>query len=138
VETRAAKKVQATTVNRELTILKHMLKMAVKWELASTNPAAGVDPFPVQEGRIRFASEDEIPRAGSMQESSHVAVVASACCVGSHHRRTSRGTLGTKAFRNVTLKRRGRGLVPVGKKRREIRHLVKRKIGGAGRIELPI
>jgi hypothetical protein len=32
VETRAAKKAQATTVNQELTILKHMLKMAVKWE----------------------------------------------------------------------------------------------------------
>ena len=51
-----------STVNRELTILKHMLKMAVRWELTSTNPAAVVSPFPLQEGRIRFASEEELPR----------------------------------------------------------------------------
>ena len=57
-----AKKVQSSTVNRELTILKHMLKMAVRWELASANPAATVSPFPTQEARIRFASEDELPR----------------------------------------------------------------------------
>jgi integrase len=57
-----AKQVQPSTVNRELTILKHMLKMAVRWELASTNPAAAVSPFPLQEGRIRFLSEDEMPR----------------------------------------------------------------------------
>ena len=57
-----AKQVQPSTVNRELTILKHMLKMAVRWELTSTNPAAAVSPFPIQEGRIRFASEEELPR----------------------------------------------------------------------------
>ena len=57
-----AKQVQPSTVNRELTILKHMLKMAVRWELTSANPAATVSPFPTQEARIRFASEDEFPR----------------------------------------------------------------------------
>jgi len=57
-----AKQVQPSTVNRELTILKHMLKMAVRWELASVNPAAAVSPFSNHEGRIRFASEDELPR----------------------------------------------------------------------------
>jgi len=36
--------------------------MAVRWELASVNPAAAVSPFSIQEGRIRFASEDELPR----------------------------------------------------------------------------
>jgi len=56
-----AKDVVQATVNRELTILKHMLKMAVKWELSSTNPAASVAPFPVQEGRLRYLAEDEIP-----------------------------------------------------------------------------
>jgi len=56
-----AKEVVKATVNRELTILKHMLKMAVKWELSSTNPAASVAPFPVQEGRLRYLAEDEIP-----------------------------------------------------------------------------
>jgi len=57
-----AKQVQQSSVNRELTILKHMLKMAVRWELTSVNPAATVSPFPTQEARIRFASEDELPR----------------------------------------------------------------------------
>ena len=55
------KQVQRSTVNRELTVLKHMLKMGVKWGLIPVNPAAGVSPFPVQEGRIRYLSEDEIP-----------------------------------------------------------------------------
>jgi integrase len=55
------KQVQRSTVNRELTDLKHMLKMGVKWGLIPVNPAAGVSPFPVQEGRIRYLSEDEIP-----------------------------------------------------------------------------
>jgi len=56
-----AREVAHATVNRELTILKHMLKMAVKWELSSKNPSASVAPFPVQEGRLRYLAEDEIP-----------------------------------------------------------------------------
>ena len=55
------KRVEKSTVNRELTVLKHMLKMAVKWDLTQSNPAASVAPFPVQEGRIRYLSETEIP-----------------------------------------------------------------------------
>jgi len=55
------KQVEKSTVNRELTILKHMLKMAVKWGLAQSNPGTAVSPFPVQEGRIRYLSEAEIP-----------------------------------------------------------------------------
>ena len=53
--------VEKSTVNRELTVLKHMFKMGVKWELMQTNPAATVAPFPTQEGRIRYLSEVEIP-----------------------------------------------------------------------------
>jgi len=56
-----ARGVVPATVNRDLTILKHMLKMAVKWDLSTTNPAASVAPFPVQEGRLRYLAEDEIP-----------------------------------------------------------------------------
>jgi integrase len=55
------KQVKRSTVNRELTVLKHMFKMGVKWGLMESNPAAGVAPFPVQEGRFRYLSEDEIP-----------------------------------------------------------------------------
>src|SRR6266550_6610586 len=55
------KQVAKSTVNRELTILKHMFKMSVTWELMATNPSAGVTPYPVQEGRFRYLSEAEIP-----------------------------------------------------------------------------
>ncbi len=55
------KQVERSTVNRELTVLKHMFKTGVKWGLMESNPAAGVAPFPVQEGRFRYLSEDEIP-----------------------------------------------------------------------------
>jgi hypothetical protein len=50
-----AKNVQPAMVNRELTVLKHMLKMAVKWGL-SQNPAAGVAPFSGA-GTARFGRE---------------------------------------------------------------------------------
>jgi len=56
-----AKQVKQTTVNRELTLLKHMFKMAVKWDLISASPATGVARFPEQEGRLRYLSETEIP-----------------------------------------------------------------------------
>jgi site-specific recombinase XerD len=49
------------TVNRELTILKHMFKMGMQWGLMQINPAASVAPFPVQEGRFRYLGESEIP-----------------------------------------------------------------------------
>src|SRR5262245_14973538 len=48
------KQVAKPTVNRELTILKHMLRMGVKWGLMAANPAASVAPFPEQEGRLRY------------------------------------------------------------------------------------
>ena len=56
-----AQQVAKTTVNRELTIVKHMFKMGVTWGLMTANPAASVSPFRTQEGRIRYLSEAEIP-----------------------------------------------------------------------------
>ena len=56
-----AKEVKHATVNRELTLFKHMLKMGVKWGLISSNAASGVARFPEQEGRLRYLSEEEIP-----------------------------------------------------------------------------
>jgi integrase len=38
-----------------------MLKMAAKWDLIPSNPAAGVSPFPVQESRMRYLSETVLP-----------------------------------------------------------------------------
>jgi len=56
-----AREVKHATVNRELTLFKHMLKMGVKWGLISSNAASGVARFPEQEGRLRYLSEEEIP-----------------------------------------------------------------------------
>jgi site-specific recombinase XerD len=38
-----------------------MFKMGVRLGLMLTNPATSVSPFPVQEARFRYLSEDEIP-----------------------------------------------------------------------------
>jgi site-specific recombinase XerD len=45
-----------------LTVLKHMFKMGVQWELMQSNPAALVSPFSIQEGRFCYLAEEEIPR----------------------------------------------------------------------------
>jgi len=50
------------TVNRHLTILKHMLKKAVEWKLAEENPGTGVKCIKVNNERTRYLEEDEIER----------------------------------------------------------------------------
>jgi len=49
-------------VNHNLAVLKHMLKNAVKWGLIKQNYASEVKLYPVEEGRIRFLTEEEIRR----------------------------------------------------------------------------
>ena len=56
------KEVKPNTVNRQLTVIKHMLKKAVEWGLARTNPAAGVRQLSVNDERTRYLTEDEIDR----------------------------------------------------------------------------
>ncbi len=56
------KEVKPGTVNRQLTVIKHMCKKAVEWGLATSNPAAGVKRFVVNDQRTRFLTEDEIQR----------------------------------------------------------------------------
>jgi len=50
------------TVNRHLTILKHMLKKAVEWKLAKENPGTEVKCINVNNERNRYLEEDEMER----------------------------------------------------------------------------
>jgi integrase len=68
VAKRLANEAQASTVNREMTVLKHMLRRAVAWEYLSRNPfldnqgrlLEGLRPLKEPAGRTRFLSLDEI------------------------------------------------------------------------------
>jgi integrase len=53
---------QPATVNREVTVIKHMLRRAVAWEYLSTNPAADIKALKEPSGRTRFLSLEEIDR----------------------------------------------------------------------------
>ena len=54
--------VKPGTVNRQLSVIKHMFRKAVDWGLTTSNPATGVKRFSVNDQRTRFLTEDEIPR----------------------------------------------------------------------------
>ncbi len=63
-ESYAAKRMEAgaaaSTINREMTVLKHILARAVRWEYLSVNPIAGLKPLQEPSGRTRFLSLEEI------------------------------------------------------------------------------
>src|SRR5258706_10397466 len=48
------------TVNRRLTVIKHMFKKAVEWDLTKANPATAVKRFTITSERTRFLSGGEI------------------------------------------------------------------------------
>ena len=50
------------TVNRRLTVIKHMFKKATEWDLTKNNPAAAVKRFTINSERTRFLSREEIQR----------------------------------------------------------------------------
>jgi integrase len=54
------KTLNLATVNRRLTVIKHMLKKAVEWDLTKRNPATAVKRFAITSERTRFLSRDEI------------------------------------------------------------------------------
>ena len=56
------KEIKPGSVNRQLTVIKHMFRMVIEWGLATTNPATGVKRFSVNDQRTRFLTEDEIQR----------------------------------------------------------------------------
>jgi integrase len=52
--------VSAASVVKELNVLKHLLGLAVEWELIPTNPAHGVKPPRVPAGRVRYLQPTEL------------------------------------------------------------------------------
>ncbi|MCH6546507.1 MAG: tyrosine-type recombinase/integrase, partial [Deltaproteobacteria bacterium] len=50
------------SVNRHMTVLKHMFKKGVEWGLVKTNPTVGIKRFPEADPRTRFLDEDELER----------------------------------------------------------------------------
>jgi integrase len=52
----------ASTVNREMTVLKHMLSRAFRWEHLGANRVDGLKPLREPSGRTRFLSLEEIER----------------------------------------------------------------------------
>lgn len=54
--------VRPATVNRELTVLKHMLKKSVEWKLVPTNPLQGVRYLRVPQRAERILESDEETR----------------------------------------------------------------------------
>jgi integrase len=70
VARRVDQKAQPSTVNREMTVLKHMMRRAVEWECRSRNPfidtqgrpLAGVKALREPSGRTRFLTLEEIDR----------------------------------------------------------------------------
>lgn len=69
---------QPSTINREMTVLKHMMRRAVEWEYLSRNafldaqgrPLAGLRALREPSGRTRFLSVEEIERLLSACEGS--------------------------------------------------------------------
>ncbi len=54
------KRLNPVTVNRRLTVIKHMFRKAVEWDLLKSNPATLVKRFAVTSERTRFLTQDEI------------------------------------------------------------------------------
>ena len=54
------KELHLATVNRRLTVIKHMFRKAVDWGLVKTNPATGVKRFTVVSERTRFLTGEEV------------------------------------------------------------------------------
>jgi integrase len=63
----------ASTVNREVTVIKHMMTRATEWEFLRHNPLAGFKSLKEPAGRTRFLAEEEIPAllAACEQSRSH-------------------------------------------------------------------
>jgi site-specific recombinase XerD len=54
------KRLNPVTVNRRLTVIKHMFRKAVEWDLLKSNTATSVKRFAVTSERTRFLTEYEI------------------------------------------------------------------------------
>ena len=60
METEKGKELNPVTVNRRLTVIKHMFRKTVDWGLVKANPATGVKRFTVVSERTRFLTGNEV------------------------------------------------------------------------------
>lgn len=58
--TKRAGEVSNHSVQKELNVLKHLLRLAVEWETIPLNPAQGVKPPRVPAGRVRYLQPPEL------------------------------------------------------------------------------
>jgi integrase len=58
--THRSNQVSSGSIVKELNVLKHMLGLAVEWELIPANPAHGVKPPRVPAGRVRYLQPTEL------------------------------------------------------------------------------
>src|SRR6185437_320961 len=52
--------VSAASVTKELNVVKHLMSLAVEWELIPTNPAHGVKSPKAPAGRVRYLQPGEL------------------------------------------------------------------------------
>lgn len=58
--TKRSGEVSAYSVQKELNSLKHLLRMAMEWEIIPVNPAQGIKPPRVPAGRVRYLQPGEL------------------------------------------------------------------------------
>ena len=58
--TQRSGEVSPASITKELNVLKHLLALAVEWELIPANPAHGVKPPRVPAGRVRYLQPTEL------------------------------------------------------------------------------
>lgn len=58
--TRRASEVAPATVNREMSRLRHMMSVAVKWRYIKKNPCTGIKELDEPPGRIRYLTPEEL------------------------------------------------------------------------------
>jgi integrase len=120
VTVRLASGAQASTINREMTVLKHMLRRAVAWEFLGRNPfldnqgrlVEGLKPLKEPAGRTRFLSLEEVDR------------LLAACDFEASPSELTKGYL--RAFIMVALN--------TGMRRNEVLSLTKRSVDWTNRV----
>lgn len=58
--TEASAERSASSVQKELVVLKHLFSLAVEWEVIQVNPATGVKPPKLPAGRVRYLQPTEL------------------------------------------------------------------------------
>jgi site-specific recombinase XerD len=75
-----SKQVKPNTVNRELTVIKHILAKGVEWGLITINVATKVKRFPYNDQRSQFLKVDEVQTLlDECAKASYVECVGTTC-----------------------------------------------------------